>query len=377
MKKNQHFEVAVVGLGAMGLFALDVAARRGLNAIGIDQFNPPHDQGSTHGETRLIREAYSEDPAYIPLLRRSMELWRDHSKSMTGDVFFETGVQYFGPEEHPSVLATRKAAQLYDIPLVEMASGTETTPFHVPDSWDFFHETRAGYLNVENVLSQLISSSKTNGATCLTDHRIQSLKHNETGWVIRAGDQTITADRAIFALGSWVHKIIPALQPYLTLERHTLHWFQAPGDESFAVENGFQPFVAHLPNNDWFYGFPMNKDRLVKIAEHNTGKQFSNWEDMDRVISDEDRTNVASFCAEFAPSLGDIKKSVSCMYTMSPDGDFILDYHPQSSTASIAAGLSGHGYKFAPAIGEALVDMIQGQETKTDLSIFSLKRFEQ
>lgn len=375
MMKTQHTDIAILGLGAMGLSALHQAASRGLNVLGIDQFDPPHIQGSSHGETRLIREAYSEDPRYIPLIRRALELWRQHAAEMDGDIFRETGVQYFGPADDPRIEATRAAAA-YDIPLT--LTGPDTSdgkaPFDLPKGWDHFHETRAGYLGVETYLSQLRQRAEAQGATCLTGRTIRSAVYENGQWRIELDDRWIKAETAIFTAGPWSHDLIPDLQKHLVLERNTLHWLEAPADDRFTREAGFRPFVAHLPRNKWIYGFPANEEGQVKIAEHSTGERFSRWHGMDRAIRDKDRTRIEDFCRTYAPSLGPIRKSVTCMYTMSPDGNFIIDRHPQDKTGVFAAGLSGHGYKFAPVIGELLVKLALQEDPGFDLSLFSLSR---
>lgn len=356
----------------MGSFALQSAASRGIDVIGIDQFAPPHDKGSSHGETRLIREAYSEDAAYIPLLQRSMELWREHAKNMSGDVFFETGVQYIGPEQNDRVVATRKSAAQYDLPLIEYPR--DDTPFIVPKGWTHFYETRAGYLNVENVLAELITRAKADGATVSTGTRISSITRDQESWKISAGNTVISAERVIFSLGPWSHDVLSFLRPVLELERHTLHWLRADPSK-FSYDAGFRPFTVHKPNGDWFYGFPVNKEGLVKISEHNSGERFKTWDQMDRDINEIDIHNITQFCNDFLPDIGPIEKSVSCMYTMTPDHNFIIDRHPDHFKSALAAGLSGHGYKFAPVIGDILVDLSLGNDPGFDLSLFSLSRF--
>ncbi len=376
--KTQHTDIAILGLGAMGLSALHEAASRGLGVLGIDQFDPPHIQGSSHGETRLIREAYSEDARYIPMIRRALELWRAHAAVMDGEIFHETGVQYFGPADDPRMTATRTSAAAYDIPLIDAGADTYEgkAGFDVPEGWDHFHETRAGYLGVETYLSQLQQCAEARGAVCLTGRTIRSAQAEGCRWRIGLDDRVIEAEKVIFTAGPWSHELIPALQQHLVLERNTLHWLEGPGDDRFESGAGFRPFVAHLPGNKWIYGFPANEDRLVKIAEHGTGERFDRWQNIDRAIRDKDRTPIEDFCSSFAPSLGPIRKSVTCMYTMSPDGNFIIDHHPQSPSGVIAAGLSGHGYKFAPVIGEILVRLVLQEDPGFDLSLFSLSRFE-
>ena len=374
---DHHFDIAILGLGAMGLSALDVAARRGLDVVGIDQFVPPHDQGSTHGETRLIREAYSEDARYIPLLQRSLELWREHDSSFEGDIFHETGVQYFGPAGHPQIRATRASAGSYKISLLELPKHKDcnVAAFQVPEDWDFFHEVRAGYLAVESFLGPVLARAQRHGARCITGAPMINVDHDSGRWQIGLGTSTITCNRAIFTLGPWVHELVPQLAPLLTLERHTQHWLEAPAGGAFARNAGFRPFVAHLPDDQMFYGFPENQAGLVKIAEHCSGKRFAYWREMDRTISEEDHRDILSFRDRFAPALGDIRKSVSCMYTMTPDGHFILDRHPNHDSGVLLAGLSGHGYKFAPVMGEILVKMALGEDPGFDLSLFALSRF--
>lgn len=357
----------------MGIAALHAAATRGLDVIGIDRFTPPHDQGSTHGETRLIREAYSEDARYIPLLRRAMELWRGWTETLGGDVYHEAGVQYFGPADHPDIHAVRASASLYDIPLLPQQPGAPC--FALPEGWEHFHETRGGYLAVETVLSRLLDRARALGAACLTGHTILRASHERRGWRIETGSEVIHAKRVIFTPGPWAADLLPELAPYVVLERHTQHWLEAPESGEFSRAAGFRPFVAHLPGGEMYYGFPQDASGLVKIAEHCHGRRFGRWEEMDRTITDGDRGPILAFRDRHAPGLGPIRRSVSCMYTMSPDGHFILGSHPEGDGGVFLAGLSGHGYKFAPVMGDILLALALGEDPGFDLTLFSPGRF--
>jgi glycine/D-amino acid oxidase-like deaminating enzyme len=187
-------------------------------------------------------------------------------------------------------------------------------------------------------------------------------------------DQIIEANRLVFALGPWARELLPFLEPYLSLERRTVHWLSADTNV-YGVEAGFKPFVVYAPDNKWFYGFPANAQGLVKIAEHSTAQPFADWDTLDRTITAKDHEPIERFRSQFLPTLGPIQASGSCVYTMSTDENFIIDRHPDTPTAVMVAGLSGHGYKFAPAIGEALIDMCLEKSPQRDLSFFALSRF--
>lgn len=370
---TRHCNLAILGLGAMGLSALHAAARRGVDVIGVDRFTPPHEQGSTHGETRLIREAYSEDARYIPLLRRAMALWRSWSEAFGGEVYQETGVQYFGPADHPDIRAVHASAEAYDIPLLRERTDT---PLAVPDGWDYFHEPRGGYLAVETVLARLLAEAQRHGAACLTGQTVHQAVHEKGNWRIDLGGETILAERAIFTPGPWAADLLPELAPHLVLERHTQHWLEVPAGGGFSRAAGFRPFVAHLPGGEMYYGFPEDAAGLVKIAGHHGGQRFGRWDEMDRAIRISDRELILAFRDQYAPGLGTIRKSVSCMYTMSPDGHFILGPHPADASGVFLAGLSGHGYKFAPVMGECLLALAFGEDPGFDLNLFSPERLE-
>ena len=376
MATDEVYDLAIIGLGAVGTFALDAAAQRGLKTVGIDQYVPPHAQGSTHGETRLIREAYGEGQTYIPLLRRSLEIWRQIDSDFGGDVFFETGVQYLGPANHSSMLDTRSAAGAYDILLTDYSQHPLGAPslFQTPDDWDHFYEHKAGYLKVENVILKLLQRAQTKSASVMTGTKFEALESRNSKFTIRMDNQVIVADKVIMALGPWAHQGLAFLDRHLELERHILHWFRSP-DASFKHSKGFLPFAVHLPGDRMFYGFPQNDQGLVKIAEHSSGRRFKRHEDMDRGISTDDIASAEAFRDQYLPSLGALENSISCMYTMSPDGHFIVDHHPEHQGVVFAAGLSGHGYKFATAMGDSLVEMAIDGKSKLDWSFFGLSRF--
>lgn len=369
-------EYGVIGLGAIGAFTVKQLADAGHSVIGIDRYSPPHVQGSTHGDTRLIREAYSEDSRYIPILRRAIDLWRELNAEMGRPVFHETGVNYLGPKDQFRILATQASAAQYDINLraSDYKLSDKLRHFSVPEDWSFFHETGAGYIQVEPVLSHILAQAENKGAVLKRNHIVESVRFEGGIWHIITAKCVVQAKKLIICAGAWAHEVLPYLKPYLTLERHSLHWFSAPA-ESHTSAAGFKPFTVHTPEDDWFYGFPEDALNCVKIAEHNEGPRVEYWQKIGREVTTEDIAKVTAFKNKFLPHLGDVQRSSVCMYTMTPDGNFIIDDVPGTLNAVCVAGLSGHGYKFAPALAEIAIHKVNHHELGYDMSMFALSRF--
>lgn len=371
------YDIAVLGMGAVGALCVYEASKQGLSVIGIDQYDPPHSYGSTHGETRLIREAYSEGPEYVPLLRESLDLWRQLNTEIGENMFRDIGIQYIGPKDNPRMLSVRNSSQEYDIPLYGYTDNPshKQTGFCYPEDWDHIYELNAGYITVEPAMRALFKAAKQKGATLSPNTKILDIEIGDTQCRVRTDTSEITAKKLIIALGPWAHESMDFLTPHLELERHTLHWFEDPKGD-FTPKDGMMPWVVHHPEGWFFYGFPTNEAGLVKMSEHAYGDRVATTKDIKRDITPEDTDTIEAFQKQYMPSLSKRVHSSSCIYTMTKDGHFIIDHYPGTNHAVFAAGLSGHGYKFAPAMAQALIQMVMDGQTKKDWSLFKFSRFQ-
>jgi len=345
------FDVAIIGLGVMGSAALAALARRGRRVVGIDRFEPGHDRGSSHGTTRVIRLGYFEHPSYVPLVRAAYPLWRELEARSGQSLLTITGIVEIGAPASDLVAGTLRSSRLHGLPhdILDARRLMKRFPaFRLPDDFVGVFQPDEPVLAVE---------PHRGGVRVTTRH----------------GD--IRARCAIVAAGPWLKSLLPQLPVPLRVTRQVLAWFE-PADHArarFAAER-FPVFL--LENGDGvFYGFPADADG-VKVAKHHHLDEAVDADHYDRAISATDEAVIRIALKAHLPDAdGRLLAAQTCLYTMTPDGDFILDRLPRCTEIIVAAPCSGHGFKFAPVIGEILADLAVMGHTEHDISRFSLKRF--
>ncbi len=348
------YDVAVVGLGAAGSAALNALARAGVRAIGIDRFDPPHAMGSSHGETRLLRTAYAEGPFYVPLVKRAITLWKALERRSGKRLFEQTGVVYAGPADNPFVASTRAAANARQVRLAR-APGLDAW-FDLPIGWDAFKETQGGYIYPERAIAAFLAEARRRGATVWKNCPCTAIDRTGKAIVLRTARGDIAARHVIVTTGAWIAELVPALKPVTFVERRVLHWFTDP-DRRFTRKRGFKPFAFGTADGQMIYGLPANAKGEVKVGEHLRVSLVAAPDRLDRKISRADIDAIAPLVRRYLPGLGKHVRSSVCMYPMADDERFILARHPGDPRLVIGAGLSGHGFKFAPAIGEILANL--------------------
>lgn len=371
-----HFDAIVLGMGGVGSAALDHLARRGVRALGIDRFPPGHDRGSSHGATRIIRQAYFEHPDYVPLLRRTYELWEDLSQRCGQKLFHQTGLLQVGSprgEVVPGVIACAKQHQLE----IEELTGREITArwpgFRVAEGFHGVFEKRAGYLEVEACVLAHLHEARAAGAELLTECSAIEWRASGSGVIVVTERGEFSAGALIIAAGPWAGSLLNELDLQLVVRRKPVFWFEAM-ETAYSAARGSPCFLFELPGGI-FYGMPQIDPSGVKAAEHTGGVAVSDPLSLNREIEPAERRRVEEFLAECLPQVSrrQTRHSV-CMYTMSPDAQFIVDRHPQHANVAFAAGLSGHGFKFTPVLGEALADLALEGKTGLPIEFLALGR---
>lgn len=370
-------QVAVVGLGAAGAPTLWQLARLGVDAVGIDRFVPPHDQGSSHGQTRLLRVAYAEGARYVPFVRRAIDLWREIEAEAGRALFHQTGVFYAGDAASAFLSSSIASARTHGVQL-EILSGRKDVKcgLSVPSDWMAFVEVEGGFLEAEAAIASFLGAAVKRGARVVSGRRVAEIVVRNGGVEIRTDGETIYADQVVVAGGAWTSDLVPALKPHLAIERRVLHWFDDPAG-AYSLRAGFKPFIIEAGDGIEFYGFPSIDGRGVKAAEHDmrvgSGSAVRSADTLDRRVDAEEAARTAGLVRRFLPGLEGPRSSAVCMYPMSADGDFIVDR--LNERVVVGAGLSGHGFKFAPALGEALAALALERPVPIDLSFLSLERF--
>jgi sarcosine oxidase len=371
------YDAIVLGTGGIGSAALYELARRGVRVLGIDRFNPPHDQGSTHGQSRVIRQAYFEHPDYVPLLIESYRLWRELEQSAGQNLLNEVGVLQVGPADGAVVPGVLKAASQHGLSVERLAAdGIERRwpGLHVPHGVVGVFEPRGGYLLVEDCVSAHLQAAKAAGTTLLADTEVHEWSATDHEVHIRTSAGEFAAARLIITAGAWAAALLSNLDIGLTIRRKSLFWFQTISPK-YNLASGLPVFLYELPTGT-FYGFPQLDPRGVKVAEHSGGQTIADPANVNRAIDPHDERQLHEFLVACLPEVSTrVTDHATCLYTMSPDENFIVDLHPAHVNVVFAAGLSGHGFKFAPILGRALADLALDGTTQLPISFLSLGRF--
>jgi sarcosine oxidase len=372
------YDVAVIGLGATGSATLLDLARRGVRAVGIEQFEPGHDKGSSHGETRIIRLGYFEHPSYVPLLRRTYELWRELEKAAGQPLMHITGIAEIGAPHGEVVAGTLRASHEHSLPheVLDAKEVMRRFPaFRIPDHYAGVVQPDGGFLAVEPSIAAMIALAKREGAEVRTGEMVRAIKSAAAHGVrIETDRGTIEARTAIVAAGAWVSKLLPGLPVKLRVTRQVQAWFQ-PNDAA-AFKAGRFPVFLLESRHGVHYGFPPHGGSGVKIAKHHASDQAVDPDTVDRAISTTDETAIRAALADHIPTAnGRMTCAKTCLYTVTPDHDFIVDALPGAPNVIVASPCSGHGFKFAPVLGEALGALATEGSTRHDISRFRLARF--
>ena len=380
----ERFDVIVVGTGGMGAAAAMHLAARGTRVLGLDRFPPGHARGSSHGQTRLIRLAYFEHPNYVPLLRRAYALWRELEQAAGRRLLVESGLILAGPQEGEAVAGTLHSAAIHGLPIQRMTAREAMRRWpalRLPEDWAVVHESCAGYLFVEECVMAHAAAAIRLGARLEHGVDVRGWRTAEAGGhvVVDTDCGSYEADRLVVAAGPWAHGLIrmPALP--LRVLRKSLFWYGADGTRhGLSPDDGVGglPCFAFDTPAGFFYGFPPLDDRGLKIAEHTGGEPVHDPLEVDRSLDIRARDRVEEVLAAHLPGVSRrMTDHAVCLYTMSPDGHFVVGLHREHPRVAIAAGFSGHGFKFASVIGEILADLALNGATAHPIGFLSPDRF--
>ncbi|WP_437227869.1 N-methyl-L-tryptophan oxidase [Planctomicrobium sp. SH661] len=371
------FDCIVVGLGGFGSSALAHLATRGVRVLGIDRFPPAHRFGSSHGRTRIIRKAYFEHPDYVPLLQRAYELWRELEEDCGQPLYSECGLILSGPPDGETIVGARHAAQLHGLQLDSLtrSKAADRFPaFRFPEDHDVAFEPQAGYLRVEDCVLAHLDQAARHGAGTLFGETIRSWSVKNDSVQLTVGDDVIEAGKLIVTAGAWAGGMLAEVLPPLRVLRKVQLWCSVDPEWSDRLSQN-PAFYFELPEGA-FYGFPSQDGRTLKLAEHTGGEQITDPLQIDLTCRQSDRTPIEEFVKSHLRGVQPrIVDHAACMYTMSPDGHFIIDHHPDHANVILAAGFSGHGFKFTSVIGEALADLAMDRPPVLPMEFLSLSRF--
>lgn len=370
------YDVAVIGLGVMGCAALANLAGRGCRTVGIDRYQPGHDRGSSHGSTRIIRLGYFEHPSYVPLLRAAYPLWRELEARTRAPLLSITGILEIGAPDSELVAGTLRSSRQHGLAheILDAAEVTRRFPaFRLPGDFIGVLQPDGGFVQAERTIEALLHLAQSAGAALRFGERVLTVAPHGAGVRVTTEHGAIDAGCAVVAAGPWMKALLPEMPAPLRVTRQVLGWFE-PHDPAMFEAEQFPVFL--LQNRDGtFYGFPRDGDAGVKIAKHHHADETA-APDQVRAVSSDDETIIRTVLRQHLPDAdGRLIAAKTCLYTLTPDGDFIIDRWPTHPQIIIASPCSGHGFKFAPLIGEILADLALTGTTPHDIARFGLARF--
>lgn len=370
-------DVAVVGVGTAGSAALWRLAERGVRVVGIEQFSPGHDRGSGHGESRIIRTAYHEGADYIPLVRAAFGYWRALEHRAGVSLLTMTGALNIGSADGSVVRGALEAAAAHDLPheLLDSDALTRRFPQHraLPEDIAVW-EGEAGVLRPELSITSACEVAQRLGAEILTQRRVIGFEPGPGGSVdVRLTDRVVRARHAVVTAGAWIPGLVPDANLPLTVERKVLGWFPATDVEAHSPYR-FPVFIRQSPEAHW-YGFPSLDGQTVKFGIH-LGGQKTNADELNRDVTADDTRPLAQLASRYLPGLDPHPaRTAVCMYTNTPDGHFLIGPLAGWDNVTVVSACSGHGFKFAPVLGEIAAQLALHGGTTLPIGRFDPTRF--
>ncbi len=371
-----RYDCIVLGLGGFGSSALYHAAARGLSVLGIEQYAIGHDRGSSHGDTRIIRQAYFEHPNYVPLLLRAYKLWRDLEDTEGLSLMHLCGLMLAGPPEGETIAGARLAARLHKLELQDVGPADlsgRLSGFRIPDGFDAVLEPHAGFLTVERCVSAHVNRALRYGASVAAQEAVVEWSRTGATFRVRTARAEYEAASLVITTGPWAAGVLASLSLPLEVVRKPQFWFPVRSN-AYAEKRGAPTFYYEMPDG-LFYGFPCRDGQTLKAAEHSRGEPVADPANVDRSVQQSDCDHLSQFLQECLPDVDPTpQRSCVCMYTLTPDRHFLVDRHPDYEHVSFGAGFSGHGFKFTSVIGEVLVDLAVDGRTSSPVEFLSARR---
>ena len=377
-----EFDVAVIGLGAMGSAALSYLSTRGVRTIGIDAYFPAHALSSSHGDSRLIRLGYFEDPSYVPLLKRAYRNWRSLEARLRADILTLTGVLQIGAQSSKIVAGTRASCEMHGLAhevLDKAEMGRRFPAFQLDDDEIAVLDPQGGYLRPEAAIAGYLKLAGQDGAVLHFGERITAIEPGDGGVTLRSADGLYRARKVVVATGSWIAQLVPQLKAHAVPIRQVVAWYE-PRD-SFATEPRRMPcFLRDEGGGGSYFGFPAIGIDGVKVGRHAHFREPINPDEPNPPVNDADTALLDGFISKRVPAAaGRRVNAVTCRYTMLPSEDFLLDLAPGNPNVVVASPCSGHGFKFTSVVGEILADLALEGATSLPVAAFSfdaMNRFE-
>jgi sarcosine oxidase len=373
------YDAIVIGVGGMGSATVYHLARRGASVLGIERFDIPHELGSSHGESRIIRLAYAEHPDYVPLLRRSYVLWHELEERVGEKLLIVTGGVDAGLEGSATIEGSLASCAIHSLAHEYLDAATLRRRFpgyRLAPEMVAVYQPDAGFLLAERCVVAHVTAARAMRAEVHTRERVLRWDASEEGVEVETEASTYRARRLVITAGAWTRTLVPSLEHLTAPERQVMLWTRPLEPRHFEC-GSFPIFNMEAPEGR-FYGFPMHGMRAFKIGKyHHRRERIDDPDEMDRSCSAADEAVLREGIQRYFPDAdGPALAMKPCLFTNSPDEHFILDVLPERMNVAIAAGFSGHGFKFCSVIGEIMADLVMAGRTEHDIRLFRLRRFE-
>ena len=373
---SKRFNVIVIGVGGMGSATCYQLARRGKRVLGLEKYDVPHDLGSSHGYTRIIRLAYYEHPSYVMLLKRAYELWEELEQRSHEKLLHITGSIDAGPADSWVFKGSLQSCVEHDLPH-EVLTGKDLSErfpgYQLPFETLALYQPQGGFLVPERCTVTFAEAAQALGAEIHGREEVLGWQPLGDGVRVTTNRAEYVADRLVVTAGAWDARLLPFLQGMAVPERQVLAWLQPERPDLFSPERF--PVFNLLVDEGRYYGFPVYGVPGFKFGKYHHFEETGHPEQLQFEPSRQDEEMLREFAARYFPhGAGPTMTLKACMFTNSPDNHFIIDLHPSYPQVSFAAGFSGHGYKFASVIGEIMADLAERGQSRHDIDLFRLER---
>ena len=363
--------VAVVGCGAMGAAAGWRLQKRGAEVVCFDRYSPPHDIGSTHGESRVTRTAYFEGPWYVPLLKETFGMWRELEAESKQQLLTPTGLLMIGAPDSEAVVASQAAANEHglEVKVLDASELRRRYPGHtVGDGEIAVFDPQAGFLRVEAIVSAMTRELNVRRNT-----KVTGVEPKSDGVEVSTAQGSEMFDAAVIATGPWMTELVPFLP--LKVERQVLVWLAIQSGADWFSPERFPVWIREATPQGDVYGLPTLDGLSIKLARHHGGETVDPAT-VRRTATDADLDPLRLFVTKYLHGVTrHVTRSAVCLYTNTPDRHFAIGLHPESERVAIVSACSGHGFKFAPVVGDIAADLVLEGGTRRDISRLALQRF--
>jgi sarcosine oxidase len=376
---NRNYDVIIAGLGAMGSASAYHLAARGRRVLGLDRFAPGHTMGSSHGDSRIIREMYFEHPQYVPLVQRAYQLWRALERDAATPLMTLNGGLMIGPPDGMLVRGTLLSASEHGLPcqLLQPREVAARFPaFGLADGLVAVHDPRAGYLRPQACVDAHLALAARHGAELRFEEPALSWEADGEGVRVRTAGGSYTAESLVITAGAWTRGLLRDVDLPLAVERQVVFWFDPP-----AADDRYEP--ERCPIYAWehtsgFIGYGFSRlERGMKAALMHQGELAAHPDGVRRTVDAAEVEPLRAALGQMLPGVAGapVRESAVCLFTNTPDTDFAIGFHPAHPRVLVSSPCSGHGFKFAAAIGELHADLLTDGHTRFDLAPFRLDRF--